>query len=206
MAIPQLPDWLPGQWRLIEYSTTYQGRTDTLTEGTGPIPMAVTLAFTQGGTTYDYAGSSIGTGRGEVVTAGDGWVRITLWPINVPSLPATIARTAQGIVVEFSLTIGGNEPCEVKAFYELTMAIPQLPDWLPGRWRLTEWSMAHSGRTDTFPAGVGPYQIALTLAFTQGDTTYDYAGGPVPLGRGEVVSAGDGRVRIRLWPTRVSAY
>lgn len=44
----------------------------------------------------------------------------------------------------------------------------------------------------TFPAGTGPIQLAMTLAFTQGATTYDYAGGPVPTGWGEVAFAGEG--------------
>lgn len=90
----------------------------TFPAGTGPIPMAMTLAFTRGATTYDYAGGPVPPGRGEIVSAGEDAVRITLWPTNVPSLPATIARMAQGIVVEFAHTLWGNEPSEFKAFYE----------------------------------------------------------------------------------------
>lgn len=80
--------------------------------------MALTLAFTRGATTYGYAGGPVQQGRGEVVSAGDGSVGITLWPTNVPSLPATVTRTAKGIAVEFSHTIWGNEPSDFEAFYE----------------------------------------------------------------------------------------
>ena len=71
------------------------------------IPIATTLTFTQGSPDYDYAGGGpVGTGRGEVGSAGDGLVRITLWPTRALPLPATIARTAQGIVVESSMIWG----------------------------------------------------------------------------------------------------
>jgi hypothetical protein len=118
MANPELPDWLPGRWRLTEWSMTDQGEITTFPAGTGPIQMALTLAFTRGATTYDYAGGPVPPGRGEVVSAEESSIRITLWPTNVPSLPATIARTAKGIVLEFSHTIRGNEPSDFKASYE----------------------------------------------------------------------------------------
>ncbi|MBV8311746.1 MAG: hypothetical protein JO344_15290 [Planctomycetaceae bacterium] len=114
----QLPDWLPGQWSLTEYSVTFQAKTTTFPAGTGPIQMAMTLAFMQGATTYDYAGGPVPPGEGDIVSADESLVSITLWPTNVPSLPATIARAAKGIVVEFSHTIWGNEPSDFKAYYE----------------------------------------------------------------------------------------
>ena len=118
MIMLELPNWLPGQWRLTQFTVTNQGETLTFPAGTGPIQMAMSLAFAGGAATYDYAGGPVPVGRGEIVSAGEDAVRIALWPTNVPSLPATIARTATGIVVEFSHTIWGNQPSDFKAFYE----------------------------------------------------------------------------------------
>ena len=118
MANPELPDWLPGRWRLTEWSMTDQGEITTFPAGTGPIQMALTLAFTRVRHDLRLRGRTGPAGPGEVVSAEESSIRITLWPTNVPSLPATIARTAKGIVLEFSHTIRGNEPSDFKASYE----------------------------------------------------------------------------------------
>jgi len=117
MATFQLPDWLLGRWVLNEWIVTHQGNTTTFPAGAGPIQIALTLAFARGSTTYEYGGGPVAADWGEIVSAGSGSVKIGLWPTNVPSLPATIAPTAKGIVVEFSHTIWGNEPSDFKAFY-----------------------------------------------------------------------------------------
>src|SRR5271166_5791629 len=113
MTMLELPGWLPGSWMLSESSVT---NTVNIPPRTGPIPVATTLAFTQSSTTYDYEGGSVGRGSGEIVSTGEDEIKITLWPTNVLSLPAEIARTTNGIVVMFSNTIWGSTRSDFKAF------------------------------------------------------------------------------------------
>ena len=201
---PELPGWLPGKWILSHHTMTDAGQTSDFSVGTGVIQIATTLTFTQGSPDYDYAGGPVGTGKGKV-SVGRGVVRVTLWPTFVDSLPATVAKTPEGIVVEFSATAHGNEPSKFQAFYEGPFPSrgqehPELPGWLPGKWILSHHTMTHAGRTSDLPAGTG--QAATTLTFTQGSPDYDYAGGPVPPGKGKVwVSRGV--VRVTLSPTFV---
>jgi hypothetical protein len=206
MTMLELPGWLPGSWMLSEYSITTQGSTMSFAPGEGPFPVATTLAFTQGSTTYDYEGGSIfGRGSREIVSTGEDKIKITLWPTGDPSLPAEIARTTNGIVVMFSITTRASEPSDFKAFYVQVniRTRVELPGWLPGSWMLSELSVTTQGSTMNFPPGTGPIQVATTLAFTQGSTTYDYEGGPVGRGSREIVSTDEDKIRIMLWPTNV---
>jgi hypothetical protein len=77
------------------------------------IPVATTLTFTQGSPTYDYAGGPVPPDKGTIALR-DGVVRIWLWPINFSCLPATIARTPEGIVVEFSFPLYGGGPTDFR--------------------------------------------------------------------------------------------
>jgi hypothetical protein len=79
----------------------------------------------------------------------------------------------------------------------------KLPEWLPGKWALTHHTATTAGQTSDFPLGTGGIQIATSLAFTQGSSTYEYSGGPVPGGINEVAVDSD-VVRIKLWPTNVA--
>lgn len=112
----ELPGWLPGKWILSHHTMTQAGQTSDFPAGMGVIPIATTLIFTQGSADYDYTGGPVPPGKGKV-SVRRGVVRATLWPTNALSLPATVAKTLDGIVIEFSLTIYGNEPSKFQAFY-----------------------------------------------------------------------------------------
>ena len=161
------------------------------------------LTFTQGGPTYEYSGDLVPWGKGKV-TVKDGVVSIEIWLMLAPPLPATIAKTPEGMVVSFSLPIPGGRPTECKAYYTRAAEEPRakLPEWLPGQWDLAYHTMTIDGQTCDFPAGTGVIQIATALTFTQGRPTYGYSGGPVGLGKGKV-TVKDGVVNIGLWPTNV---
>ena len=81
-------------------------------------------------------------------------------------------------------------------------AVLALPEWLPGKWDLAHHTMTHVGHTSDFPAGTGVIQIATSLTFRQGSSTYDYWGGPVQAGKGKV-TVKDSVPNVELWPTNV---
>ncbi|MBV8236425.1 MAG: hypothetical protein JO075_12055 [Acidimicrobiia bacterium] len=201
----KLPEWLPGQWDLAHHTMTMGGRTTDFPAGAGGIQIATWLTFTQGSPTYEYSGGPVPLveGKGKV-TVKDGVVSIEIWPMIAPPLPATIAKTPEGMVVSFSLPIPGGRPTEYKAYYTRAAeeSRAKLPEWLPGQWDLAHHTMTMGGRTSDFPAGTGVIQIATSLTFMQGSPNYEYSGGPVPLGKGKV-TVKDGVVNIGLWPTNV---
>ena len=89
--------------------------------GTGVIQIATALTFTQGRPTYWYSGGPVGLGKSKV-TVKDGVVNIGLWPTNVESLPAMVAKTPEGIVVQVSISQIGESlrsggPSEFKVYY-----------------------------------------------------------------------------------------
>ena len=179
------------------------GRRGIFPAGTGAFQIAASLTFTQGRPTYGYSGDLVPPGKGKV-TVKDGVVSIEIWLMLAPPLPATIAKTPEGMVVSFSLPIPGGRPTEYKAYYTRAAEEPRakLPEWLPGQWDLAHHTMTNGGQTHYFPAGTGVIQIATALTFMQGRPTYWYSGGPVPVGKGKV-TVKDGVVNIGLWPTNV---
>ena len=120
----ELPEWLPGKWALAHHTMTHVGQTSDFPAGTGVIQIAMSLTFTQGRPTYKYSGGPVPLGKGKV-TVQDGGVHIGLWPTNVPSLPATVAKTPEGIVVNFSHTIYSDGPSEFKVYYTRAQEPPQ---------------------------------------------------------------------------------
>jgi hypothetical protein len=155
----KLPEWLPGQWDLAHHTMTDGGRTADFPAGTGFIPIAASLTFTQGGPTYEYA-SDLGPSDKGKVTVKDGVVSIEIWLMLTPPfmfappLPAAIAKTPEGMVVSFSLPIPGGRPTEYKAYYTRAAEEPRakLPEWLPGRWDLDYLSVRQGGQTVYPPA------------------------------------------------------
>ena len=122
-----MPGWLPGKWILSHQTMTHAGQTLDFPAGTGQI--ATTLTFTQGSPDYDYAGGPVPPGKGKVLVSR-GAVRVTLRPTNVISPPATVAKTPEGIVVEFSIyggVVGVNEPFEVPGVLQAGARIAREP-------------------------------------------------------------------------------
>lgn len=197
---PELPAWLPGKWSLTQAGITRAQNVPTSMAGAFGIPE--TLIFTQGNPNYDrsYSGGMLPGGKGEVIAVKEDVASLSANlanPLN-PWTLGTVARAEEGIEVKFS--VGGMY--EFWGLYSRGQEHPELPGWLPGKWILSHHTMTDAGHTSDFPAGTGMIQIATTLTFTQGSPDYDYAGGPVPPGKGKV-SVRSGAVRITLWPTNV---
>jgi ribosomal protein L24E len=203
MSITDLPEWLPGQWDLAYYSVSQGGRTMYLPnlevpQIPGGLPIATSLTFTQGSPTFDHSGGPVPPGKGKV-TVKDGVVHLE---IPAPAT-ATIAKTPEGMVIRLDVPAQG---AEFKAYYTRAQEQPQakLPEWLPGQWDLASYDITHGRRTPDFPFGTGALPLAASLTFTQGGSTYEYSGDPVPPGEGKV-TVKDGVVNIGLWPTNVSS-
>jgi hypothetical protein len=112
-----LPEWLPGKWTLTHRTATASGQTTDFPLGAGAVQIATSLEFAQGSSAYEYSGGPVPPGTNEVAVEDD-VVRIKLWPTTVPSLPATVAVSPDGIVVEFRQTIWGDKPSDFKAYYK----------------------------------------------------------------------------------------
>ena len=94
----------------------HAGQRSEFAPGTGPLQIATTLTFTQGSSTYDYSGSSVGTGKNDI-TMANGVPSVKLWPTYTFNLPATIAQSTDGIVVAFLAGMYSDGPSAIKAYY-----------------------------------------------------------------------------------------
>ena len=210
---PELPAWLTGKWRLTKLDMSGGGMTQTYPLDQVDAPVPTNLTFTQGSPTYVYASGLVPAGQDEVLSFREGVVTLSIGSAETP-LPltsATATPTPEGIEVTFS-SLGafmnykghytGGQEHRALLVHTGGQEHSTLPDWLPGKWALTHHTMTYAGQTTDFPEGTGVIQVATTLAFTQGSPTYDYAGGPVPPGKG-TIAIRDGAVRITLWPTNV---
>ena len=204
----KLPEWLPGRWDLDYLSVRQGGQTVYPPASLAGIPFATSLSFTQGRPTYEYSGGPVPPGKGKV-TVKDGVVSIEIGPMLAPEigpmlappLPATIAQTPEGIVVNLDVPAQ-----ETKLYFTRAQEQPRakLPEWLPGQWDLASYDITNGRRTPGVPWVMGSKLIPPSLTFMQDSSTYsvdyesdDFPGGNLPSTEG-AVAVKDGVVRIKI--------